>query len=54
MVPESANYFLHTLEGSDDLTSHIKVVSWEAVSILPFKMVDYCWELGKAFIFVNT
>ena len=24
MVPESANYFLHTLEGSDDMTSHIK------------------------------
>ncbi|MDA8762832.1 secondary thiamine-phosphate synthase enzyme YjbQ [Flavobacteriaceae bacterium] len=24
MVPESANYFLHTLEGKDDMTSHIK------------------------------
>jgi secondary thiamine-phosphate synthase enzyme len=24
MVPESANYFLHTLEGPDDTTSHIK------------------------------
>ena len=24
MVPETANYFLHTLEGSDDMTSHIK------------------------------
>ena len=24
MVPESANYFLHTLEGPDDMTSHIK------------------------------
>lgn len=24
MVPESENYFLHTLEGTDDMTSHIK------------------------------
>ena len=24
MVPDSSNYFLHTLEGSDDMTSHIK------------------------------
>ncbi|MEC7173695.1 MAG: secondary thiamine-phosphate synthase enzyme YjbQ [Bacteroidota bacterium] len=24
MVPESVNYFLHTLEGPDDMTSHIK------------------------------
>ena len=24
MVPESAKYFLHTLEGLDDMTSHIK------------------------------
>mgnify|MGYP001246239045 CR=1 FL=1 len=24
MVPESANYFLHSLEGPDDMTSHIK------------------------------
>ena len=24
LVPETANYFLHTLEGSDDMTSHIK------------------------------
>lgn len=24
MVPESGNYFLHTLEGPDDMTSHIK------------------------------
>ncbi len=24
MVPESASYYLHTLEGSDDMTSHIK------------------------------
>ena len=24
MVPETANHFLHTLEGSDDMTSHIK------------------------------
>ena len=24
MVPESADHFLHTLEGSDDMTSHIK------------------------------
>ena len=24
MVPESAKYFLHTLEGPDDMTSHIK------------------------------
>jgi secondary thiamine-phosphate synthase enzyme len=24
MVPESATYFLHTLEGPDDMTSHIK------------------------------
>ena len=24
MVPESANYFLHTFEGPDDMTSHIK------------------------------
>jgi secondary thiamine-phosphate synthase enzyme len=23
-VPENAGYFLHTLEGSDDMTSHIK------------------------------
>ena len=24
MVPESAKYFKHTIEGSDDMTSHIK------------------------------
>lgn len=24
LVPESAHYFLHTLEGKDDMTSHIK------------------------------
>tara|TARA_B100001741_G_scaffold10456_1_gene8287 strand:- start:41 stop:451 length:411 start_codon:yes stop_codon:yes gene_type:complete len=24
MVPESANYFKHTIEGPDDMTSHIK------------------------------
>ena len=24
MVPESGNYFLHTIEGPDDMTSHIK------------------------------
>ena len=24
LVPESADYFLHTLEGPDDMTSHIK------------------------------
>lgn len=24
IVPENANYFEHTLEGSDDMTSHIK------------------------------
>jgi len=24
MVPESGNYFLHTTEGPDDMTSHIK------------------------------
>ena len=24
MVPATANHFLHTLEGSDDMTSHIK------------------------------
>jgi secondary thiamine-phosphate synthase enzyme len=24
MVPESADHFLHTLEGPDDMTSHIK------------------------------
>ena len=24
MVPDSANYFLHTIEGPDDMTSHIK------------------------------
>ncbi len=24
MVPESADYFLHSLEGKDDMTSHIK------------------------------
>ena len=24
LVPESATYFLHTLEGSDDMTSHLK------------------------------
>lgn len=24
MVPETADHFLHTLEGSDDMTSHIK------------------------------
>jgi secondary thiamine-phosphate synthase enzyme len=23
-VPESAGYYLHTLEGTDDMTSHIK------------------------------
>ena len=27
MVPETANHFLHTLEGSDDMTSHIKSLS---------------------------
>lgn len=24
IVPENANYFMHTLEGTDDMTSHIK------------------------------
>ena len=24
LVPETANYYLHTLEGPDDMTSHIK------------------------------
>ena len=24
LIPESATYFMHTLEGSDDMTSHIK------------------------------
>ena len=24
MVPESASYFKHTIEGPDDMTSHIK------------------------------
>lgn len=24
IVPENANYFMHTLEGADDMTSHIK------------------------------
>jgi secondary thiamine-phosphate synthase enzyme len=24
MVPEEADYYLHTLEGPDDMTSHIK------------------------------
>lgn len=24
LIPESATYFMHTLEGSDDMTSHLK------------------------------
>ena len=40
MVPESADYFLHTLEGKDDMTSHIK-------SSLLGSSVDLPLQIGR-------
>jgi len=35
IVPENANYFEHTLEGSDDMTSHIKSTIIGSSLIIP-------------------
>ncbi len=37
MVPETADHFLHTLEGSDDMTSHIKTSLLGSTLDIPIK-----------------
>jgi len=35
MVPENTSYFVHTLEGSDDMPSHIRMVLTRTSEVIP-------------------
>ena len=35
MVPEDADYFTHTSEGADDMTSHIRMVLTRSSEVIP-------------------
>lgn len=35
LVPEEADYFVHTLEGSDDMPSHIRMVLTRTSEVIP-------------------
>ena len=52
LVPESANYFLHTLEGPDDMTSHIKSSLLGSSVNIPLQNGQLLGT-GKEFISVN-
>ena len=53
MVPESADHFLHTLEGSDDMTSHIKNSLLGNSVDIPIKNGNLYLEPGREFICAN-
>ena len=44
LVPEDADYFTHTAEGSDDSTSHIRMVLSRTSEVIP--IVDGRMQLG--------
>ena len=47
LVPEEASYFVHTLEGSDDMPSHIRMAltrSSETIPIMNGKMGLGTWQ----------
>ena len=50
MVPETANYFLHTLEGSDDMTSHIKSSLLGSSADIPIKNGSLLLEPGRIYL----
>jgi secondary thiamine-phosphate synthase enzyme len=37
LVPEDADYFTHTMEGSDDMTSHIRMVLTRSSEVVPIR-----------------
>lgn len=45
LVPEGANYFMHTAEGPDDSTSHIKMVLTRSSEVIP--ITDGQLQLGS-------
>jgi secondary thiamine-phosphate synthase enzyme len=47
LVPEEADYFVHTLEGTDDMPSHIRMVltrSAEAIPIADGRLTLGTWQ----------
>ena len=54
MVSENENYFTHTSEGADDMTSHIKSSILGSSVSFPIKHGEPQFEHGKEFICVNT
>jgi len=44
LVPEQAPYFVHTLEGPDDMPSHLRMVLTRTSEVIP--VIDGCLALG--------
>ena len=38
LVPEDADYFIHTAEGSDDMPSHLRMVLTRTSEVIPISM----------------
>ena len=54
MVSENENYFTHTSEGPDDMTSHIKSSILGSSVSFPIKHGEPQFGHGNEFICVNT
>ena len=44
LVPEDSDYFVHTMEGADDSTSHIRMVLTRSSEVIP--VIDGQLQLG--------
>lgn len=42
LVPENLPYFQHTLEGADDMPSHIKMALTRTCEVVPFANAELC------------
>jgi len=42
MVPEDGQGYVHTLEGPDDMTSHIRMALTRTVEVIPIKSGQFC------------
>ena len=47
LVPEDYPYFVHTIEGPDDMPSHIKMTLTRSTENLPFSKGKLDLELGR-------
>ncbi|MEM1355098.1 MAG: secondary thiamine-phosphate synthase enzyme YjbQ [Planctomycetota bacterium] len=42
LVPENESYFVHTMEGPDDMPSHIKMALTRTTEVIPFDQGQLC------------